>query len=357
MAGVMFYFILILFASVSDPPGILTPKRAAIINSERKLTPKQLQKKLEAEKRQEEKQKAKEERERKLQEEKEQKQKEREEKERQRKKEKEEKEQQRQKEKDEKEEQKRKEKEERDKKKQAEIDAKNEEKRVRDEEKKRKEEQKEEERKKKEDEKLAAEEEKNKKARKEAEAFSKFFLSRKSAVKKADVEDTEIMEPEANNNFMPFQIKEDMKLAPTVRRVLSDERRRALENLLNVEKQNVQIEDLYLMNLRTGVRVPEHDKRTLPNEDDDDEDIQVIGKIKLFNFGRFHKLIFSFLEDDLEGAAIPIEEEKNKQTYRAKYLKFHENQRPAYYGTWRKISRNVKPRRPFAIDKVRIGYK
>lgn len=39
--------------------------------------------------------------------------------------------------------------------------------------------------------------------------------------------------------------------------------------------------------------------------------------------------------------------------YRAKFLKFKENRRPAYYGTWRKKSQKLGPRRPFVQDTVR----
>lgn len=38
--------------------------------------------------------------------------------------------------------------------------------------------------------------------------------------------------------------------------------------------------------------------------------------------------------------------------HRAKFFKFHENQRPPYYGTWRKKSKQIGPRNPFAQDTV-----
>lgn len=43
---------------------------------------------------------------------------------------------------------------------------------------------------------------------------------------------------------------------------------------------------------------------------------------------------------------------KSKQKYRAKFLHFHENRRPAYYGTWQKKSTKVKGRTPFGVDTV-----
>lgn len=47
-----------------------------------------------------------------------------------------------------------------------------------------------------------------------------------------------------------------------------------------------------------------------------------------------------------------IEENKPKERHRAKFLKFADNRRPAYYGTWRKDSKTIKARRPFATDSV-----
>lgn len=57
-------------------------------------------------------------------------------------------------------------------------------------------------------------------------------------------------------------------------------------------------------------------------------------------------------DDELEGAEAVIEEPTAKQNYRAKFLKFEENRRPAFYGTWRKSSKNIKARNPFVTDSV-----
>lgn len=42
----------------------------------------------------------------------------------------------------------------------------------------------------------------------------------------------------------------------------------------------------------------------------------------------------------------------NKTKFKVKYLHFDRKvfKRPPYYGTWRKESENVKPRRPFGKD-------
>lgn len=239
--------------------------RTAAVADNLKLTPKQLQKKLEVENRLKEKQKAKEDRDKKLQEEKEQRQKEREEKERQRKKERDDKEELRKKEKEEKEEQRRKEKEDRDRKKQAEIDAKNEDR-------KKKEEQKEEERRKKEDEKNAKEEAEIKKKEAIKQAFTKFFVQPKGLNKKTENCINENYEP-VQCNFMPFRIKEGMKMAPLVRSTFTDKRKSAMEKIVCDNKKEISKTELYLKQLPNLV----HGKagKTWPN---DDNDIFILGK-------------------------------------------------------------------------------
>lgn len=197
-------------------------------------------------------QEAKEDRERKLQEEKELKQKERDEKERQKKKERDDKEEQKRKEREDKEELRRKEKEEREKKKQAEIDAKNEEKRQ------------------KEEEKVAREEAEMKKKRKEAEAFTKFFAKKSNKSDKMDVDDVEV-----KLNFMPFRVKHDMRLAPTVRRALSPTSKTKFDGELNCTQKN-STADLYIQSLRSGSHVSEKQGKTWPIEDNN-EDVMIVG--------------------------------------------------------------------------------
>lgn len=222
------------------------------------MTPKQLQKKIEAENRLKDKQKAKEERDKKLQEEKDLRQKEREEKERQRKKEREDKEELKRKEREEKEEQRRKEKEDRDRKKQIEIDARNEDRR------------------KKEEEKTAKEEAEVKKKEAIKQAFTKFFVPAKGTNKKLENVIAENDEPEIQCNFMPFCIKEGMKMAPLVRSTFTDERKTAMENIIFESKKELNKTDLYLEQLNKPDMVPGKYGRTWPN---DELDCQIIGKL------------------------------------------------------------------------------
>lgn len=39
-----------------------------------------------------------------------------------------------------------------------------------------------------------------------------------------------------------------------------------------------------------------------------------------------------------------------------KLLQFHENYRPAYWGTWNKKSSHISPRCPFTQDKVKLWF-
>lgn len=51
---------------------------------------------------------------------------------------------------------------------------------------------------------------------------------------------------------------------------------------------------------------------------------------------------------DIIDLGVPLER------HRAKLLFFSENRRPPYYGTWRKKSKSVNPRRPFGKDEVSV---
>lgn len=264
------------------------------------MTPKQIARRAESEKKLLEKQRAKEERERERQRERDerelQKKKEREAKEEQRKAEKvakeqkrlaelEEKEKKKQAEAEEKEKKRQAEAEEKEKKKQAEIEAKNEERRKREEQKeeerKRREEQKEEERKRREEERRQREEADQVEIRKTAAKFASFFVP-----KKVDANVTVSKAADSNvsaqsQQFMSFQIKGDMKVAAVTRRQLSAQQRAELETVMftNVEK-----DDLYLGELKAAKRVPQQSGKTWSPTDEEaqaetDDDLFFLGKI------------------------------------------------------------------------------
>ncbi|XP_047505843.1 chromatin assembly factor 1 subunit A [Pieris napi] len=301
-------------------------------NSSTNLTPKQLQKKLEHAKKREE-------REKKKQQEKEEKERVKQEKETQRKKEKEEKEEAKRREREEKEEQKKKEREEKEKQKELEKKVREEKEEQKRKEREEKEEQKRKEKEAKDEERRKKQEalemdklEQEQKKKKAAEAFASFFVPKQ----KADKDQTTVCLSK-NDMLSNFTIKADMRLAPTVRNPLTEERRSELDMFL--ESQNVR--DLYIMNLRSGKYTPiVSGEKTWPiNEKDDDVVI---------------------VEDDLpptDGAGEIVSCDLGvREKLRPKLLSFHENRRPPYWGTWRKKSAFIKPRQPFSMDQKQLEY-
>lgn len=286
---------------VEKPSGSLTPTSISK-TPQRRLTPKQLERQKEMARKHEERERLKLERES------------------EKKRLKLEKDEQKKKEKEEKEEQRRKEKEEKEKKKQAEQEQKNEEK-------KKKAEGKAEEKRKKEEEKRKAEEEEERKKAKASALFTSFFVPKTS---KNDREETPSVSSTVQN-FMPFEVKADMRIAPRVRLTLTSPQKRSLDELLGADcdrHSNL----LYLSALKSGKVTPNSSLKTWPVEETKEEDDICI------------------LESNDAGALIPSRKKQEKM--RAKFLQFHENHRPAYRGTWRKKSHSVTGRRPYGKDQV-----
>lgn len=267
----------------------LTPRQLEKFVEKKQRHEERLRQKLEREKKLEDERRQREDRERQKKKEREEreelKRKEKEEKEAARVREKEEKESAKQREKEEKETARLKEKEDRERKRQLESEQKNEEKR-------RREEQREEDRRKKEEEKRNKELEEEQKRKKAAQAFTKFFkVGAKTEEDKsvpgavagnagqfpssAEIVDVEVV----NQNFMPFEVKGDMKLAPTVRRVLNVDARSALEMVFQETKP---VHVLYLKSLKTKSHVPLKGTKTLvsseASDDDSDDDLMVVGE-------------------------------------------------------------------------------
>ncbi|XP_011185172.2 chromatin assembly factor 1 subunit A [Zeugodacus cucurbitae] len=326
------------FAEESTPRLNATPKivKDDLNTSKKNLTPKQMQL-------MEQRRKAREEKERRLQEEKLQKQREkeakellkkreREEREEQRRKEREEKDEQKRKEREERDEQKRKEREEKEQKRLAELEVKNEEKRKRNEAKEEELRKKEEERKRKEGADL--------KAKKEAEAFQKFFKAKRAANTEGEAgQQNDDNDPEVLA-FRPFEVKGDMKLAPIRRKQLSLTARKQLDSFVATCKDvSPEPSDLYLKELKSGKVLPGIWRRYSVDTKSSEEDVQII-------------------DDELDRAGQAIVEETHApiEHFRAKFYKFHENRRPPYYGTWRKRTNVIKPRRPFVQDKKFFDY-
>lgn len=265
---------------------------ASVVGAEKAktLTPKQ-------QRLMEQRRKAREEKEHKLQEERRLKQQEKEEREQQKKVEREQKEEQRRKEREDKEQLKRQEREEKERKRLAE----NEEKRKRNEAKEEVQRKKDEERRRKEQEKEEAEQKK----KRAAATFSKFFVPkqpRQSIGGSMDQDQNSCDSGPSSSQtlaFRPFQIKDDMIMAPVIRATIAEETRRQLDTLFHTERDEEQNEDdldesigrvkrptrtqLYLGELSLGKHKPLRGKRDVrlkrrSKDDEEDEDVMVIGK-------------------------------------------------------------------------------
>lgn len=242
------------------------------------LTPRQLEKFMDKKKRHEERLRQKVEREKKLEDERRQK----EERERQKKKEREEKEEQKRKEKEEKEVQRAKEKEDRERKKQEELDLKRQRDEQKKEEKRKRDEQMEEERRKKEEEKRKKELEEELKKKRASQAFTKFFKMGPKTEEEppATADAPKAAEEVTHQYFMPFEVKGDMKLAPTVRRPFLGNAKSTLDEHL---KKTVEPGFCYLKLLKTKKHVPLKGAKTYSSSDstDSEDDLMVVGKWRI----------------------------------------------------------------------------
>ncbi|XP_071082873.1 chromatin assembly factor 1 subunit A-like [Haliotis cracherodii] len=184
-----------------------------------------------------------------------------------------------------------------------------------------------EEKRKKDEEKQKEEDEKNKKKQKEKQTFTSFFIKKAQSQTPSKVK-------EQSHFFMPFEVKKDMFLAPRTRRELQEEDKAALDQHLQTQES----QPLYIKEITNSSYQKKQSSRTLPRltvsppVDVDDED-----SVKCMDV---------------------MEEEKNKNLVRhhCKLLQFHTNYRPPYYGTWRKKSTVLNPRKPFKQDTELFDY-
>ncbi|XP_043669654.1 chromatin assembly factor 1 subunit A [Vespula pensylvanica] len=280
----------------------------------KKVTPKLLHKGESAKKRQE-KEKLRMEKERRREEERENRRKEKEE----RRKEKEEKEKAER-------EQKKKEREQKELKKQMEMEQKQKEKEAKEQERRKKEEAKEEERKRKEEEKLESE----RKKQKAASNFASFFVPKKLEIKSTEEENNTNVQ-----TFMPFEVKADMRIAPISRRSLNEKEMLSLDDKFNSGR--AKNSDLYLAVMKAKKIITHNSEKTWPLEAKDD-------------------IVILDEEENGSKSSIIFQPKVVVDKNRPKLLQFHENRRPPYWGTWRKQSNNINPRRPFSKDSKWFDY-
>ncbi|XP_052283545.1 chromatin assembly factor 1 subunit A-A-like [Dreissena polymorpha] len=193
--------------------------------------------------------------------------------------------------------------------KEKEIEAKQEEKRQKEEEKRLKEEARKKE-----------EEEKQRKAEKKASMFKGFFIKKEPGSSPPKNKDTK------DGMFMPFELKPNMRLAPANRRAPLDEsQREKLDEWITEQTSS----ETYLKALKSPGFVKGKGSKTWPKQLEEDDDVELMSHEK---------------------------ETIEKVTHRVKFLRFQENTRPPYYGTWRKKSSKLTPRNPFKQDQGLFDY-
>lgn len=204
-----------------------------------------------------------------------------------------------------------------------------------------------------EDEKRKQKEEEELKKKRMSESFKGFFR------KQTDSETTSNT-PEATNNrvttstslsangvicmesigqFKPFQLKPNQELASPVPSFIKDNfSLGAFDSLFEGQYES---EELYLKELKSNkinpIRVGKRLRMTVKKtstQSSNDSEIQVLDK---------------------DGNPTKSSAMKNP-VMKVKFLHFHENTRPAYFGTFRKKSKDVSGRRPFGQDKKVLNY-
>lgn len=124
---------------------------------------------------------------------------------------------------------------------------------------------------------MEAEQNKN---RKTAEAFVKFSVPKKVESKSESSEQGENLETDRmQQTFMSFQVKEDMKMAPIIRRTLNSNERSSFEQ--HLLSSDIPKDNLYLSQLKRNMFSPRKNFRTWADDEDEkasNDDLFVIGK-------------------------------------------------------------------------------
>lgn len=124
-------------------------------------------------------------------------------------------------------------------------------------------------------------EEAGQKWKKSAQLMEKFFVQKKNeSAKQPDEEssnDSEKIIP-TGQNFMPFQVKENMRLAPVTRTTLDELRRETLEKTLNNGESIPVLTYLSALKRNSGYQ-PGKSGSVTWQEEDDSQDVILIGKL------------------------------------------------------------------------------
>ncbi|XP_039589603.1 chromatin assembly factor 1 subunit A [Passer montanus] len=128
--------------------------------------------------------------------------------------------------------------------------------------------------------------------------------------------------------FAPFEIKENMVLAPLSRVALDPDDLEQLDKLLHAQNG----EDSFLKDLKC--RKPRKTGPTLVSDSSDSVNSDVV------------------VVDSCQADAVPEREKFG----RMKLLQFSENHRPAYWGTWNKRTSLIRARNPWSKDSKLLDY-
>lgn len=109
------------------------------------------------------------------------------------------------------------------------------------------------------------------KKKKAAEAFVNFFVPKQ----KSEKDQTTVGMISKNEMLSNFTIKADMRLAPTKRVHLSDDKIKQLDNLLIDQTCTENV--LYLKSLKGGTTKPLSDGKTWPKTDKEDDEVMIVG--------------------------------------------------------------------------------
>ncbi|CAE6520717.1 unnamed protein product [Rhizoctonia solani] len=185
-----------------------------------------------------------------------------------------------------------------------------------------------------EQEKKSAKEEKEKRVaentKKSAAAFASFFTpARPAAARVKPTQDAELTDWQ--KTFYPFIVKKDTVIAPINRFATTAAQSSASEKSPNSGNALQQLLGQYSIKSRQ-TRVSSRPRQDLEVRAIMQEltDAEVVGDSKTVR--RLTNLL------------------KNRRMLPAKLFHFHENTRPAYYGTWTKFSPHIGPRKPFGKD-------
>ena len=190
------------------------------------------------------------------------------------------------------------------------------------------------------------------KAAKVKTSFANFFVKKDVTPKDSSIA-TAIQV--SKNGLNQFQIQNCMKMAPLIRR--DDFDKAGLDSTINSvsgQKSVVHAFGLNCATLKSGRSKPRSQGKTWPyvRKADGEDDVQILEEDDDDEIGD------EFVENEQEpkSKATVLAPGTCKVYKKAKFLSFHDNQRPAYFGTWSKKSSKVSARLPFGKDTDLFDY-